>query len=37
LDIGKVEQQYRLGCAHDIHNAPAKPIRERYEFTPETT
>jgi len=32
-----VEQQYRLGCVHDIHDALAKPIQERYEFTPETT
>ena len=37
LDIRKVEQRYRLGCVHDLHDALAKPIQERYEFTPETT
>jgi hypothetical protein len=25
LDVRKVEQQYRLGCVHDIHDAMAKP------------
>jgi hypothetical protein len=33
LDIRKVEQRYRLGCIHDIRDALAKPIRDRYELT----
>jgi hypothetical protein len=37
LVIRKAEQSCRLGCVHDIHDALAKPIRERYEFAPETT
>ena len=33
-DIRKVEQRYRLGHIHNLADSLARPIQERYEFSP---
>jgi hydroxymethylpyrimidine pyrophosphatase-like HAD family hydrolase len=37
LVIRKVEQRYRLGYIHDIHEALTRPIQTRYEITSEVS
>jgi len=37
LVIREVEQRYRLGLIHDIHQALARPIQTRYGITPEVS